>query len=84
MKDTGPDAVPPCLSFSIDPRSGLRLTPAPEPYLKSIPSVLARERIESIVSSIELMKHADPWGFSSTPTLNQTGELNAIRWVTSR
>ena len=84
MKLTGPLAVPPCLSRSIDPRNGLRFTPAPEPYLKSMPSVLARPRIDSMVSSIELMKHAEPCGRSSTPTLNQTGELKAIRWVTSR
>ena len=53
-----------------------RLMPVPEPYLKSMPSVLARPRIESMVSSTELMKHAEHCGCASTPTLNQTGELN--------
>ncbi len=33
-----------------------------------------------MVSSTELMKQAEHWGFSSMPTLNQTGELNAIFW----
>src|SRR6266487_4388955 len=56
MKETGPDAVPPPASNSFDDRRGDRLVPVPEPYLKSIPSVLAKVRIESIVSSTELMK----------------------------
>ena len=58
--------------------------PVPEPYLKSMPSVLARVRIDSIVSSTELMKQAEHCGCSSTPTLNQTGELKAIFCWTSR
>ena len=61
-----------------------RLLPAPEPNLNSIASVLARSMIEDIVSSTELMKQALHCGFSSMPTLNQTGELNAIFWWTSR
>src|SRR6266705_4436949 len=76
MNDTGPDAVPPPASSSFDERMGDRFEPVPEPYLNSIPSVFARERIESIVSSTELMKHAEHCGRSSMPTLNQTGELN--------
>ena len=59
---------------------GDRFVPVPEPYLKSIPSVLARVRIDSIVSSTELIKHAEHWGRDSTPMLNQTGELNDIFW----
>src|SRR3712207_4501548 len=59
MKETGPEAMPPPLSFSIDPRIGDRFTPAPEPYLKSMASVLARSMIEDIVSWTELMKHAE-------------------------
>ena len=35
-------------------------------------------------SSTELMKQAEHWGFFSTPTLNQTGELKAASWLTSR
>ena len=61
-----------------------RLLPAPEPNLKSIASVLARSMIEDIVSCTELMKQAEHCGFSSMPTLNQTGELNAIFWWTIR
>src|SRR5207302_1941246 len=37
---------------------------------------------ESIESSIERMKHAEHCGFSSNPTLNHTGELNAASWLT--
>src|SRR5919197_4388195 len=70
MKETGPDAVPPPESCSLDERIGERLLPVPEPHLKSMPSVLARSRIELIVSSTELMKHAEHCGFSSTPQLN--------------
>src|SRR5882762_7885940 len=84
MNDTGPEAVPPPARNSLDDRRGDRLLPVPEPYLNSIPSVFASVRIESIVSSTELMKHALPCGFGSTPTLNQTGELNDIFWYTSR
>src|ERR687892_2854323 len=70
MKDTGPDAVPPPASSAFDDRIADRLLPVPEPNLKSIPSVLARRRIESIVSSTELMKHAEHCGVASKPQLN--------------
>src|SRR6185436_16070683 len=80
MNDTGPDAVPPPARSSFDERIGERLLPVPEPYLKSIPSVRARVRIESIVSATELMKQAEHCGLASIPTLNQTGELNDIFW----
>ena len=63
---------------------GDRLLPAPEPNLKSMASVLARSMIEHIVSWTELMKQAEHCGCGSMPTLNQTGELNAIFWWTSR
>src|ERR1051325_3835231 len=76
MNDTGPDAVPPPASSSFDERIGDRFEPVPEPYLNSIPSVFASDRMESIVSSTELMKQAEPCGFGSIPMLNQTGELN--------
>ena len=33
-------------------------------------------------SSMERMKHAEHCGFSSKPTLNQTGELNDASWLT--
>src|SRR5436305_6980549 len=77
MNDTGPDAVPPPASSSFDERIGDRFVPVPDPYLNSIPSVLASERIESIVSCTELMKHAEHCGCVSNPQLNQTGLLNA-------
>ena len=50
MKESGPEAVPPPESFSIEPRIGDRLVPVPDPHLKSMPSVLASVRIDSIVS----------------------------------
>src|SRR5690349_2259537 len=82
MKDTGPDAVPPSASFSFDDRMVERLLPPPDPNLKSMASVLARSMIEDIVSWTELMKQAEHCGCFSMPTLNQTGELNAIFWWT--
>src|SRR4051812_14806253 len=84
MKLTGPDAVPPPASSSREDRRDDRFEPVPDPYLKSMPSVRARVRIESIESCTELMKHALHCGCSSTPTLNQTGELNAAFWWRSR
>src|SRR5437016_5591795 len=76
MNETGPDAVPPPASTSRDERIADRFDPVPDPNLNSIPSVLASERIESIVSWTELMKHAEHCGRASMPTLNHTGELN--------
>src|SRR3954463_3576481 len=80
MKETGPDAVPPLLSGSIDPRMLDRLMPEPEPPRKILPSRVFQSRIESIVSSTERMKQAEHCGCSSNPTLNHTGELNAAIW----
>src|SRR6187455_902208 len=84
MKETGPEAVPPPARVSFEERMLERFEPVPEPYLKSMPSVRARPRIESMVSDTELMKHADAWGWGSMPTLNQTGELKAAYWRTRR
>ena len=84
MKLTGPEAIPPPAIFSFEPRMGLRFTPAPEPYLKSMASVLARSMIEDMESSTELMKQAEHCGLGSTPTLNQTGLLKDIFWCRSR
>src|ERR1700738_3891280 len=64
MNDTGPDAVPPLASGSIDPRMFDRLTPDPEPPLKIIPSLVFQARIDSIVSSTERMKQALLCGLS--------------------
>src|SRR3954468_12962814 len=84
MNETGPEAVPPPASNSFDERIADRLLPVPEPNLNSMPSVLASDRIDSIVSSTELMKHAEHCGAFSKPQLNQTGLLNAAFWCTSR
>ena len=80
MKETGPLAVPPLLSGSIEPRMLERLMPEPEPPRKMRPSRVFQSRIESIVSSTLRMKQAEHCGCSSKPTLNQTGELKAAIW----
>src|ERR1700689_3764429 len=81
MKLTGPDAVPPPFSSSWEGRMSDRLTPAPEPPLKIVPSSVDQLRIDSIESSTDRMKQADAcWGTPRTPMLNQTGELNAAFW----
>src|SRR5712671_2461621 len=80
MNDTGPDAVPPPLSSSFDERIGDRFVPVPDPNLKSMPSVRASDRMESIVSCTELMKQAEHCGAFSKPQLNQTGLLKAAFW----
>src|SRR3954451_1084038 len=80
MNETGPEAVPPFDSGSIDPRMFERLMPEPEPPRKIIPSLVFQERIDSIVSSTDRMKQALHCGCSSKPTLNQTGLLNAAIW----
>ena len=79
MKLTGPLASPPPRSVSLEQRMVDRLLPAPEPNLKSMPSVLARVRMLSIVSSTLLMKQALHCGCASMPTLNQTGLLKLAR-----
>ena len=80
MKETGPEAVPPLASGSIEPRMFDRLMPEPEPPRKIRPSRVFQSRIDSIVSSTDRMKQAEHCGDSSKPTLNQTGELNAAIW----
>src|SRR3954468_17791386 len=77
MNDTGPDAVPPPARSSREDRIADRFEPVPDPNLKSIPSVFARPRIDSIVSCTALMKQAEHCGAFSKPQLNQTGLLNA-------
>src|SRR3954453_2504529 len=80
MNDTGPDAVPPLVSGSIEPGMFERLMPEPDPPRKILPSLVFQARIESMLSSTERMKHAEQAGLSSNPTLNHTGELNAAIW----
>src|SRR5215213_8598775 len=80
MNETGPEAVPPLESCSIDPRMFERLIPEPDPPRKILPSLVFQSRIDSIVSCTLRMKQAEHCGCSSKPTLNQTGELNAASW----
>ena len=83
MKETGPEAVPPEESSSLEERMRERLRPAPEPPLKMKPSSLYQFRIESIESSTERMKQAETCCGDGVPTLNQTGELKEKYWWTS-
>ena len=83
MKLTGPEAVPPEDSSSLDERIRDRFSPAPEPPLKIRPSSRYQFRIESILSSTARMKQALTCCGELVPTLNQTGELNANTWCTS-
>src|SRR3954468_18793920 len=83
MKLTGPDAVPPLESSSLEERMRDRLRPAPEPPLKISPSSRYQLRIESIVSSTARRKHAETCCGDAVPTLNQTGELKLNTWCKS-
>ena len=56
MKLTGPEAVPPPRSSSLEDRILERLIPAPEPPLKILPSSTYQLSIESIESSTARMK----------------------------
>src|SRR5947207_2200288 len=72
MNETGPLAVPPPCSCSLDERNGDRFTPEPDPPLKMVPSSVYQFRIERMESSTARMKHALHCGCSSAPTLNHT------------
>ena len=83
MKETGPEAVPPELSSSLEERIRDRFRPAPEPPLKMNPSSRYQLRMDSIESSTLRMKQAETcWG-EAVPTLNHTGELNEKYWWSS-
>src|ERR1019366_10064904 len=84
MKLTGPEAMPPPESVSRLPRREEKFVPVPEPHLNSIPSVLTRFMIDSMLSWTELMKHAEHCGLGCTPPLKHTGELKAIFFSTRR
>src|SRR6476620_5180031 len=83
MKETGPLAVPPEDSSSLEERMRERLRPAPEPPLKIRPSSRYQLRIESISSSTARMKHALTCCGALVPTLNHTGELKLNTWCMS-
>src|SRR5207253_7662386 len=72
MKLSGPLAVPPPESCSVEDRSDERFVPVPLPHLNSIPSVLARVRMESSESFTELMKQAEHCGVRYPVTPNFT------------
>src|ERR1700684_2246151 len=72
IKLSGPLAIPPPLRPSVEERNGERLVPVPDPHLKSMPSVLARVRMESSESFTELMKQAEHCGVLYPVTPNST------------
>src|SRR6476659_9028430 len=80
MNETGPEAVPPEESSSLEERMRERFRPAPEPPWKILPSSLYQLRIESIESSTARMKHAETCCGLDVPTLNHTGELKLNTW----
>src|SRR6185295_13937160 len=84
INETGPEAVPPSDRRSREERKTDKLIPDPEPCLKIIPSFLIQSRMDSMESSMARIKQAEHCGCSRTPTLNQTGELKAAFWVTSK
>jgi hypothetical protein len=71
----GPDAVPPLLRGSMEPRMFDRLIPEPEPPRKIRPSRVFQSRIDSIVSSTERMKQAEHCGCSSKPDVEPDGRV---------
>src|ERR1700727_2358266 len=78
-----PDLMVPAAASA--PRIKLTGPEGVPPPLKMIPSSVYQLRIESIWSSTERMKHAEPcWGTPATPMLNHTGELKAARWWMTR
>src|SRR5260370_38477907 len=81
MKETGPLALPPVERCSLEERRAERLDPVPDPYLNSIPSVMASCIIARMSSLTELITKAEHWARSSTPTLTHTGLLNAAIWL---
>src|ERR671921_551309 len=83
MKLTGPDAVPPEDSSSLEDRMRERFRPAPEPPLKMRPSSRYQFRMESISSSTARMKQALTCCGDVVPTLNHTGLLKLNTWCSS-
>src|SRR3989338_11461115 len=81
IKDTGPEDFPRFEIFSLDERSGEIFTPEPEPPAKINISVRYHSAMDSLSSVMDKIKQAEHWGFFSTPTLNQTGELNEAYWL---
>src|SRR5579872_6978306 len=79
IKLSGPEAVPPPESCSVDERSGERLVPVPDPHLNNMPSVLARVRMESRESFTELMKQAEHCGLRYPVTPCSTVALSGFQ-----
>ena len=78
MKETGPEASPPPESMLLGGADAGEVGAGARAVLEEHALGLGQLRMESIESSTELMKQAEHCGCSSTPTLNQTGELKLI------
>ena len=66
IKLSGPEARPPPDRMAFSSRRLERLEPVPEPHLKSMPSVLARSRMDSSESFTETIKQAEHCGRESS------------------
>ena len=82
MKLTGTGRMPALGELLLRGAQPREVDARPDPPRKMIPSRRIQSRIDSIESSTERMKQAEHCGFSSKPTLNQTGELNEASWLT--
>ena len=82
MKLTGPDAVPPLASGSIEPRIFERLIPEPEPPRKMLAllGVPVEDRLHVVLDREDEAGRASSGSPRMPPTLNHTGELNAAIW----
>src|SRR5690625_7526349 len=76
MNDTGPEAVPPADTCSLEDLKDERLTPEPDPPLKINPSSRYQFKIESTNSSLDKIKQPDTCCSLHVTTFNHTGELN--------
>src|SRR5436853_5013877 len=85
MKLSGPLAVPPPESCSVDERRVDRLVPVPLPHLNNMPSVLARVRMLSSESFTELMKQAEHCGvrYPVTPNFTILAERSQCQFCAS-
>src|SRR5207237_2360292 len=78
MNETGPEAVPPEVSSSLDDRRLERLMPAPHPALKIGPSSTYQLRRECMTSSTSQMKQPETPGVTARPTGHQKGAVKAV------
>src|SRR5215467_14384681 len=69
INESGPEARPPPDSTASSSRNDDRFVPVPDPHLNSMPSVLARSRMDSSESFTETMKQAEHCGRTAPASL---------------